>query len=112
MLGLPADGNWRLEVSAMEIARAEGYDLQTMSGTIWHLPPAPGSVWSAPAMTAKGLVFNFASQAEQSYTVEVSEDLTHWTLLTTVPGTDGLTTFTDAEAGQLTMRFYRVKPAP
>ncbi len=112
VLGLPADGNWRLEVSAMEIARAEGYELQTLSGTIWRLPPAPGSVWSAPVMTAKGLVFNFASQAEQSYAVEVSEDLTHWTLLATVPGTDGLTTFTDAEAGQLTMRFYRVKPAP
>lgn len=112
VLGLPADGNWRLEVSAMEIARAEGYELQTLSGTVWRLPPAPGSVWSAPVMTAKGLVFNFASQAEQSYAVEVSEDLTHWTLLATVPGTDGLTTFTDAEAGQLTMRFYRVKPAP
>jgi hypothetical protein len=111
VLGLPVDGNWRLEVPSMEVAKAEGYDLQTMSGTIWHLPPAPGSVWSAPVMTANGLTFSFASQADRSFAVEVSEDLTHWTLLATVPGTGGMTTFTDAQAGKQAMRFYRVKPA-
>jgi len=54
---------------------------------------------------------SLSGDAGASYIVETSEDLVHWTFLETIANSNGTTTVTDANAGNVDHRFYRSRPA-
>jgi subtilisin family serine protease len=73
---------------------------------------AAAAVWSLSAQLAAGQVppceFRLQGQANQSYLIEASEDMVHWTVISTNDATsDGSIYFSDARAGAVEQRFYR-----
>jgi hypothetical protein len=70
-------------------------------------------ILSDPEVLANGHVrMKISGPLNQSYQIEISGNLTQWSVLSTLAYTNGLMPFTDATAVGVTNRFYRVRRAP
>ena len=64
-----------------------------------------------PIFSEDGLSLSFTTEIGLRYTIEVSEDLLTWQLLTTRQGTGGPLSITDENAAPEGQRFYRAVQA-
>jgi hypothetical protein len=75
------------------------------------LHPLSGKYWipqlSSPTMTDVGFQLTLSSQIAESYRIEASADLSHWTPILTNRPANGSVDFTDSTATNASQHFYR-----
>ena len=79
------------------------------SGTNVIVPPFRSTILPGFGLTAGGFHFSFLSVAGQNYVMEASTNLIHWAPVWTNQGTGAEMLFSDPEATNYPIRFYRVK---
>ena len=92
------------------LANAAGSATSTVATLTVLLPAPPPGILSAPVYEADGVFqFGVAGAAGSNYVIEASTNLTDWTPLET---NTSPFTFTDTNAVNVPMQFYRAQPSP
>jgi len=76
------------------------------------VPPAPAQFHAINVQPDGSLQINFTGDAVWTYTVEVSTNLTDWTVLTNLTSTNGLFQFTAGRVTYSPQLFYRARVSP
>jgi hypothetical protein len=107
-VGATNQHRWPIVLSQGELST--GYDLFGPSGSesvfVGRNAFAP-EFNAAPERTEEGISLSFATEVGLRYRIEFSENLTTWTLLTTLSSTGATLSYTDPIAEQASRRFYR-----
>jgi hypothetical protein len=102
---------WPIAASAGEITTT-GYDLLPLTdgeGTIRGRDPLPARLTGIQRLASGTVQFNIEGDAGLSHGIETSSDLVRWVPLTIIEHSLSTVIAHDAEAGEHSIRFYRVK---
>ena len=104
---------WLITVSQAEVS--SGFELVGVAGAelFYFGRDAAASQFDAGlTFSEEGLTLGIRTETGLAYRIEVSEDLVTWELLTTLEGTGGSASVTDADAEKTGQRFYRAIQVP
>jgi formylglycine-generating enzyme required for sulfatase activity len=110
--GALGQGRWPLQLSAVEVAGKNGYDVRTLPGATLGLNPPPPRLPGKLQLSGDTRRLLLEGEVGLAYLVQASSDLQEWKDLKTLVNTDGVLEFVDPEAAAANARFYRVKEAP
>jgi hypothetical protein len=109
--GAAGQGRWPLQLSAVEVAGKNGYDVRRLPAATLGLNPPPPRLPGKLQLSGDTRRLSLEGELGLAYVVEASSDLLQWKTLMTVVNGDGVLEFVDPEAAAANVRFYRVKEA-
>ena len=109
--GAVGQGRWPLQLSAVEVAGKNGYDVRALPAAALSLNPPPPRLPGNLQLSGQTRRLALEGELGLAYVVEASSDLMQWKTLTTLVNASGVLEFADPEAAAAGARFYRVKEA-
>jgi hypothetical protein len=110
--GVANQSRWPLQLSAVEVAGKNGYDVRCLPTAALSLNPPPPRLPGQLQLSGDTRRLSVEGEIGLAYIVEASSDLLGWKPIKTLLNANGVLEFDDPEAAAANVRFYRVKEAP